>query len=123
MEELRFIGAFDSTVFEVDEWFIERLDAFSTEEKKDILSSILYSLEDLPVDNDWNQITGGVVRYKHPIFYAFEYLKEDEQNPLLLDVIEISSDDYLDLVLENNTIEYYELNDNTKQSSQKSKNL
>ena len=108
MEELRFIGAFDSTVFEVDEYFIERLNQFSSEQRRDILSDILYSLENLPTDNSWNQITGGVLRNEHPIFYAFEYVNEDDENPLLIDVVEISSDDYLDLILENNTIEYYE---------------
>ena len=108
MEELRFIGEFDSTLFEIDEYFIESLNAFSSEQRMDILSDILYSLEDLPKSNGWNQIAGGVVRYNEPIFYAFEYVNEDDENPLLIDVFEISSDDYLDLILKNNTIEYYE---------------
>ena len=108
MEELRFIGAFDSTVFEIDEYFIESLNVFSSEDRRDILSDILYSLEYLPKDNGWNQITGGVVRNDTPVFYAFEYVNEDDENPLLIDVVRINSDDYLDLILENNTIEYYE---------------
>ena len=39
------------------------------------------------------------------MFYAVEFLKQEGDIPLLLDVFEVHYDFYLDLILDNNTIE------------------
>ena len=78
--------------------------------KKDrnyILQSVIPTLSYLPIDNNFTQIVGGVIRKDEPLFFFIEYLSQDHEAVLLLDVMEITSDEYLDLILENNTLEYY----------------
>ncbi len=107
MVEQRFSAAIDTTLFELEEWFVDRLTDFPLSYRKAILGDIISALDYLPIDNGWSQRIGGVVRKPKPVFYLVEYLKQEEELPLLLDVIEIHSDEYLDLILETNTIESY----------------
>ena len=103
----KFTGVFDSGHFELEEWFVEQLAEFSIKRRKQLLQDILPALEYLPIDEGWSQTTGGVIRGEDPVFYAIEYLNQEGQLPLLLDIVTISSDDYLDFILDNNTIEYH----------------
>lgn len=104
MEEQKFIEGID---FETDEWFVERLKEFPKGYRIEILHDVLPVMENLPTENGWSQVVSGVIRYPEPVFYLLEYLKQDKELPYLIDVEEIDVDDYLDAVLENNTIEYY----------------
>jgi hypothetical protein len=108
MDELRFIGALDGVTYEIDEWFVETLLPFTVEDRGTILHSVIPILNHLPIDNNFPQIVGGVIRKDDPIFFTVEYLSQEDQPVLLLEVREITSDEYLDLILENNTLEYYD---------------
>lgn len=103
----KFTGVFDSSQFEIEEWFVSQLGEFDIRRRKQLLQDILPALDYLPVDSGWSQTTGGVIRGEDPLFYSIEYLKQLGEIPLLLDIVEISCDDYLDFILENNTIEYH----------------
>jgi len=107
MDELRFTGALDGVEYEIDEWFVESLEPFSVKDRNYILQSVIPTLSYLPIDNNFTQIVGGVIRKDEPLFFFIEYLSQDHDAVLLLDVMEITSDEYLDLILENNTLEYY----------------
>ena len=107
MVQQRFSGEIDETLFELEEWFVDRLREFPLGYRKSILGDIVSALDHLPVDNGWSQKVGGVIRNPAPMFYYVEYLKQEEEPPLLLDIVEIDSDEYLDLILETNTIESY----------------
>lgn len=108
MEELRFTGALDGVEYEIDEWFIESLEPFTIKERGSILHRVIPLLNLLPVNNYQPQIVGGVIHQDEPLFFILEYLSQYREPVLLLDVMEITSDEYLDLILENNTLEYYE---------------
>lgn len=108
MEELRFIGALDGVEYEIDELFVESLLPFTIKDRSVILHSTIPLLNYLPIDNFFPQIIGGVIRRKDPLFFSVQYLSQEDQPVLLLDVVEITSDEYLDLILENNTLEYYD---------------
>lgn len=111
MDELRFIGALDGVEYEIDEWFIESLQPFSIKQRGYILHRVIPVLDLLPVDNYQIQIVGGVIEQEEPLFFTIEYLSQYGEPVLLLDVMEITSDEYLDLILENNTLKYYENRD------------
>lgn len=107
MQVPKYTGAFDNAHFEIEDWFVEQLGEFSIRCRKELLQDILPALDFLPLDEGWSQITGGVIRGEDPVFYSIEYLNQEGQLPLLLDIVAISSDDYLDFILDNNTIEYH----------------
>lgn len=105
MEEQRFIGVNNIPDFEIEEQFAEQMSTFPIVYRRKILNDILAAIDYLPIDNGWSQHTGGVITIPEPMFYAVEFLKQEDEVPLLLDVFEVSSDYYLDLILDNNTIE------------------
>jgi hypothetical protein len=114
MEELRFIGALDGVEYEIDEWFVESLLPFSIKDRGTILHSVIPLLDHLPIDNHLTQIVGGVIKKETPIFFSVEYFSQEQEAVLLLDVQEITSDEYLDLILENNTLKYYDEHSTSK---------
>lgn len=107
MESQKFIRAYDSQHFEIDDWFVQSIGNIADYQREGVLKDILSSIEYLPEKDGWSQMVGGVIRGKNPLFYLVEYLKEKSDPVLFLDVEEITSDEYLDLILENNTIEYH----------------
>ena len=107
MGEQRYIGETESAYFEIEDWFVEQLAILKISKRKLVLDDILSALSYLPVVSGWSQTTAGVVRGDEAFFYTFEYLNESDNPLLLLDVQEIEVDQYLDMILENNTIEYY----------------
>lgn len=107
MESPKFIRAYESQDFEIDDWFVKSIGDINPSQQEGVLKDILSSIDYLPQRSGWSQVIGGVIRGKHPLFYLIEYLKEENEPVLFLDVQEITSDEYLDLILENNTIEYH----------------
>ncbi len=105
MEEQKYT---EGVNFETDEWFVERLKEFPDGYRIRILEKTLPIMDQLPTDNGWTQSISGVIKNPSPIFYSLEFLKQENELPYLIDVEEIDSDEYLDAVLEKNTIEYYE---------------
>lgn len=108
MEEQKFIEEIRDAYFEMEEGFADQIKTFHIEDRRSILESIIPILSELPIQDDWSQIVGGVIKGDDPVFYVVEYLKESGEPTLLVDVAKVYSDDYLDLILENNTIKYYE---------------
>jgi len=105
MEQQKFTEGID---FETDEWFIESLKEFPEGYRIEILEDVLPTMKYLPTENGWTQKVAGVIKKPQPIFYLIEFLKQENELPYLVDVTQIDVDDYLDAVLEKNTIEYYE---------------
>ena len=108
MEEQRSIGeSSDGSMYEIDEWFVESIREFSLSDRSHLLKFVLSSLRCLPVNNSFTQVVGGVIRKDDPLFFILEFLKQDDETALLLSIEEIPSDEYLDLILDKNTLEYY----------------
>tara|TARA_R110000751_G_scaffold77235_2_gene155843 strand:+ start:1328 stop:1669 length:342 start_codon:yes stop_codon:yes gene_type:complete len=108
MEEQRFIEEIRDAYFEMEELFADGIKTFQLEDRRVILESIIPILSVLPIDNGWSQFVGGVIDGYSPVFYTIEYINEPDEPTVLVNVTKIYSDDYLDLILENNTIKYYE---------------
>tara|TARA_R110001606_G_C15394071_1_gene651927 strand:+ start:1287 stop:1661 length:375 start_codon:yes stop_codon:yes gene_type:complete len=97
----------DSITYEIDEWFISQLKSYSIESASDIIKQIVDVLPNLPNRNGWNQTVAGVTDSDDPEFFAIEFLKQDTEVPILVDVKSISIDDYLDYILNKQSIKYY----------------
>ncbi len=97
----------DSITYEIDEWFISQLKNYSIESASDIIKQIVDVLPNLPNRNGWNQTVAGVTDSIDPEFFAIEFLKQDTEVPILVDVNSISLDDYLDYILKKQSIKYY----------------
>ena len=106
--EQRFIEEIRDAYFEMEELFADGIKTFQLEDRRVILESIIPILSVLPIDNGWSQFVGGVIDGYSPVFYTIEYINEPDEPTVLVNVTKIYSDDYLDLILENNTIKYYE---------------
>ncbi len=107
----------DSITYEIDEWFISQLKNYSIESASDIIKQIVDVLPNLPNRNGWNQTVAGVTDSDNPEFFAIEFLKQDTEIPILVDVNSISLDDYLDYILNKQSIKYYSNEDTNKEES------
>jgi hypothetical protein len=108
MEEQRFIEGIKDAYFEIGSMFSEGIREFLSEERIDIIEGLIPILSVLPINDTHSQFVGGVINGDDPIFYTIEYMNEDGEPPLLVNIMKARSDDYLDLILQNNTIKYYE---------------
>ena len=95
--------------FEIGEEFLLDIEHVPVRDRRKILMAFVSVLQELPMIQGWTQSVAGVIKRKNPLFYEIEFLKDESSPPLLLGFKEIGSDEYLDMVLESNTIEYYEI--------------
>lgn len=100
----KFIG---ENEFEIEEWFAHSILKLSSDIRQGIIDDIIYVMPHLPTENGWEQKIYGVVKDEN-IFYKLYYLKEEYQPPLLIDLKYVESDEFLDAMLEKNTIKTYE---------------
>jgi hypothetical protein len=107
----------DSITYEIDEWFISQLKNYSIESASTIIKQIVDVLPNLPNKNGWSQTVAGVTDSEDPEFFAIEFLKQDTEVPILVDVSSISLDDYLDYILNKQSIKYYSNEDTNKEES------
>lgn len=96
----------EASLFEIDDWFNDKVSQLSLKARKEIIYDIAGVVEYLPRSNGWSQEVYGVV-YCENIFYVLEYVKQDDEIPLIVDIDFIESDEYLDAILENKTIKSY----------------
>ncbi len=88
--------------YDVDEWFIAQLGMLEMSRARDILKQITNAEVALPIKNGWSQIIAGVSNSTpEAYFFEIEFLKQEDEFTLFLDILEIDSDSYLD---------YYNLN-------------
>jgi len=105
----------EGNFFEVDDWFIERLQQYPTKAGIDVARQLEINFDDLQELTGWTQRVGGVcTTLEEPIYFEIEYLKQPDEPPLFLDISLIDVDDYLDYMLDNKTLK---LNNDEKNSS------
>jgi len=95
-------------VFEIDEWFYDRLQHFEFTIAVVIVAQIVDISDSLPKLNGFSQTISGMIDSKTPIYFRVDYLHQEEEIPVFVDVEEIDCDGYLDDILENKTIKQIE---------------
>lgn len=105
--ELKFLE--DELRYEIDDWFFQQLSDYSLTDASLIVAQALAVLSELPIKNGWSQEVAGVITDddEDPIFFVIEYLKQEDDIPILIDINPIDVDEYLDFILENKSIKSY----------------
>lgn len=105
--ELKFLE--DELRYEIDDWFFQQLSDYSLSDASLIVAQALAVLSELPIKNGWSQEVAGVITddNEDPIFFVIEYLKQEDDIPILIDINPIEVDEYLDFILENKSIKSY----------------
>jgi len=101
---LRFIEESD---FEVDDFFLEKINTLSEETSFDLLYDLSNSVKNLPYTDGWSEIVFGVVKRTN-FFYVIDYYKEEGQRTYIIDIDTVDVDEYLDAINQSNTIKHYE---------------
>lgn len=90
--------------YEIDDWFFAQLQNFDFSSAVVIVGQIVDVVDDLPKLNGWTQKVCGIINLEKPFFFEIEYLNQLHEIPILVDIEEVSSDDYLDAILDYKTI-------------------
>jgi hypothetical protein len=106
--QLKFLE--DELAYEVDDWFYQQLGYYSIDDASRIIGQTVSVMEFLPIKNGWTQEVAGVIKKEEPIFFVVEYLKQETERPILVDLNEIDVDEYLDFISNNNSIKSYIIN-------------
>ena len=85
------------TFYELDEAVIETIDTLSPVNATRIIQQIQKCIPLLERKNHRSQIIGGVLKGNKPLFFAMRYIYEELDAPYFFQLIETSSDEYLDL--------------------------
>ena len=104
------VSRLQDLIFVADESFMSQIKLFTISEAVDIWSKLEDAFYDLPVLDVFTQTTGMVIHNKkeEPTFLEVEFLKEDVDFGVLIDIVEVDSDNYLDKILSNEYIPYTE---------------
>jgi len=102
---LRFIEG--EIEYEVEENFVEILREMPEELAMDIASQIELNADTLPITIFSTGIVAGVTyEIEPPVFFSIEYVKEEGENTIYIDLDIIDSDTYLDLYLIKKTLQW-----------------
>ena len=94
-----------------DVYFIEELSIYDEEIQESVLTQLINGEEELRELNGLTQWVGGVVKREEPFFFEIEYLKQEGEKAIYLDIVQIELDDYLDLITQNKS---FKSNDTTR---------
>ncbi len=94
----------DEVDYELDEWFLDKLRDLPMPIGVDIARQLDQNFLDLKEQVGWTQKIGGVSLKKEPVYFEIEFLKQPNEHPIFVDVNEIDVDDYLDYMIEKNTL-------------------
>jgi hypothetical protein len=107
----KFIGEIDKIFidkyfhYELEESVLQQLEDMPSVFSIPIAVMLEHNVNSLPIINDYTQIRGGVLKLKNPFFFEVEFIHEEDDFPIFIDIKRISSDKYLDYMLENQILE------------------
>lgn len=84
--------------------FMEYLSNYTDDEQEDILSQLLLNDNLLPKEDVYPQHVGGRLK-NGEAYFIIEYINQHEENPIYLDIEEITLDEYLDLMIKKETLQ------------------
>jgi len=102
--EQKFTEGEKKTTLKFDVYFIEELDMYPDNIQEEVVRQLINHEENLVSLNGLTQMVGGVVKGDDPFFFEIEYLKQEGERAIYLDIIPIELDDYLDLITNQKTL-------------------
>ena len=114
--------------YDFDDWFVAELATCPHQAVNEIINQLEDITHGLPTLDGWTQQVCGVVKaskknnLKEPFFFTLEFLKQNDDIPVYLDIKPISCDEYLDCVIEKNHIKLNKNYGSLNNSTSKQKN-
>ena len=102
---LKFIE--ENNTYEIDEYFYGRLSTYSLEDAGNVIAQVLSVINYLPTKSGWAQEVAGVILKDEPIFFVVEFLHQENEIPVLVDLSYIDVDEYLDFISNQKSIKSY----------------
>lgn len=101
----------DNTQFDIDDWFYLQLTDYKIDDVKLIMSQLVAVIEVLPYTGYHNsEEIAGVIKREDPLFFAVEYIKEEDELIMFININLIEVDEYLDFITDEKSIKSYEKN-------------
>ena len=94
----------DETFYELDEAVLLTLDHMSPLQSSRVIMQIQRAVDKIQRKNHRSQIIGGVLRGRDPVFFALRFIYEENDAPYFFQLLSITSDEYLDLYIQNKII-------------------
>lgn len=94
----------EENVYDVSLDMLKKLKALPERVRGAIVDQIQFNSSSFTDLSGYSQTVGGVVKGSHPFFFEIEYVKEPNTPVIMLDLEEISLDDYLDYIDEEKTL-------------------
>jgi hypothetical protein len=97
----------EKTTLRFDVVFMDYLSEYTEDKQEDILAQLILNDEILPKEDIYPQHVGGRLKNGEE-YFIIEYINEHKDNPIYLDIEGITLDEYLDLMIEKQTLQTYE---------------
>lgn len=88
-------------MFDIDQIFQRKMRRYPQSVIHEIVSQIVDNIYELPKKDYYSQKTYGVIKMQTPMFFSIDYMNENGDVPILIDINEIEVDEYLDAIIEN----------------------
>jgi hypothetical protein len=98
----------DEEVYDISLEMLHKLKDLPERIRVGIADLIDYNFYMLPELDGYSQAVGGVIKGDPPFFFELEYVREEHKNIVMLDMEEITLDEYLDYIDNDQTLRQYE---------------
>jgi len=95
-------------LFDIDSIFQRKMRKYPQSIIHNIVTQIVENVVDLPKIDYHAQKVYGVVKIDKPIFFCIDYINENDDVPMMVDINEVEVDDYLDAI---NNKKYFKKNE------------
>mgnify|MGYP003146688199 CR=1 FL=1 len=94
----------EEKILRFDVVFMDYLSEYTEDEQEDILAQLILNDDILPKEEIYPQHVGGRLK-SGEMYFIIEYINQHEENPIYLDIEEITLDEYLDLMIKKETLQ------------------
>jgi len=90
------------------EEFVDDLDFYQDDEVEFIIKSLSREQENFKVIDRFSQYVYGVIQIDEPVYFKIEFINEHDERPMYLSLTNVSVDDFLDAINNNQTLQLNE---------------
>ena len=94
--------------FDIDSIFQRKMRKYPQSIIHKIVTQIVENVQELPKLDYHAQKVYGVIKIEKPIFFCIDYINENDDVPVMIDINEVEVDDYLDAI---NNKKYFKKNE------------
>lgn len=91
----------DIDIFEIDGFFQMKVKRYRHDVIRELVAQTVLNASLLPKLDYHPQFVSTVIKSDEPIFFNIQYINENDDIPILIDIREVSVDEYLDAIIDN----------------------